>query len=61
MGIYNILAIASVIMIILFAVLLLLFFNSEDPRKQGVAWSSIFGVGIGFCILIESVSKIYNI
>jgi hypothetical protein len=42
-------------------ILIISFINSEDLKKQGIAWSCIFGVGIGLCIVIESVSRIINI
>ena len=58
MGIYELLIVVAIIMMVTSIILIISFYNSEDPGKQGIAWSSIFGVGIGFCIIIESVSRI---
>lgn len=61
MGIYEFLTMIGIIMMITSIILIISFINSEDPKKQGIAWSCIFGVGIGLCIVIESVSRIINI
>lgn len=45
----------GVIMMIASMILIILFINSKDPGKQGIAWSSIFGFGIGMCIILESI------
>lgn len=61
MSIYVFLTIIGIIMMVMSIILIISFINSEDPKKQGIAWSCIFGAGIGFCIIIESVSRIINI
>jgi hypothetical protein len=32
--------------------------GNKDPRKQGVTYSCIFGIGVSISIIIESLNKL---
>jgi ABC-type Mn2+/Zn2+ transport system permease subunit len=51
---FHIILIIAILHFIIFGFLLLKYGKKDDPKSQGIVFSSIFGFGMSFVYLIES-------